>query len=263
MAKTTTLRARRESGGRSLQGKRVLITGASSGIGAGIARLFAEAGAVVGIHYHESAEQARALQRELRSQGAQAECFRANLARSASLSGLIARVVARLGGMDVLVSNAGAMVSTKHFRDVSSMDWDRVFALNAKAHFFIAREALLHMQAVGAGGRIIAISSVSVKYGGSERSLPYAAAKAALETAMHGLAKAGAHANVLVNVVRAGFIDTAFHHKTSRPDFSERISLIPLRRPGQVVDVARMVLYLAGEGGDFITGQILTVSGGD
>ena len=121
----------------------------------------------------------------------------------------------------------------------------------------------MHMKEEG-GGKIINISSIAAKYGGSSRSLHYGAAKAALESVTIGLARAGAQHNILVNVVRGGFIDTPFHEKLgASKNIEERINLIPLKRAGKPEDVARMVLFLASESGDFITGEILTVAGGD
>ena len=113
------------------------------------------------------------------------------------------------------------------------------------------------------GGKIINISSISAKYGGSGQTLHYGAAKSALETVTLGLAKAGAKYNILVNTVRGGFIDTSMHKKLGRNNIEKRIEMIPLRRAGRPEDMARMVLFLASEAGDFITGETFTVAGGD
>ena len=113
------------------------------------------------------------------------------------------------------------------------------------------------------GGKIINISSISAKYGGSEKTLHYGASKAALEAINVGMAKAGAPYNILVNTVRGGFIDTPLHKKLGRTNLEKRIQAIPLKRAGKAEDMARMVLFLASEGGDFITGETFTVAGGD
>lgn len=113
------------------------------------------------------------------------------------------------------------------------------------------------------GGKIINISSVSAKYGGSPQTLHYGAAKAALDATTVGLARAGAPYNILVNSVRGGLVDTPFHHKIGRSSLEDRIKLTPLKRAGQPIDIARMVLFLASSAGDYITGEIFTVAGGD
>jgi NAD(P)-dependent dehydrogenase (short-subunit alcohol dehydrogenase family) len=134
--------------------------------------------------------------------------------------------------------------------------------LNAQAPFFLAQGAFRFMKNNG-GGKIINISSISAKYGGSDRTLHYGASKAALEAINRGLAKAGAPHNILVNAIRAGFIDTPMHKKLGRTNLEKRIHAIPLKKPGKAEDIARMALFLASEGGDFITGETFTVAGGD
>ena len=113
------------------------------------------------------------------------------------------------------------------------------------------------------GGKFINISSVSAKYGGSPQTLHYGAAKAALDSLTIGLAHAGAQYNILVNSVRGGFVDTPFHKKIVRGDLEDRIKLIPLKRAGQPIDMARMVLFPASSAGDYITGEIFAIAGGD
>ena len=104
---------------------------------------------------------------------------------------------------------------------------------------------------------------MAAKYGGSEKSLHYGAAKAALEAETIGMARAGAKYGILINAIRGGFIDTSFHQKLESKNIEERVQLIPLKRAGKPEDLARMVLFLASEAGDFITGEILAVTGGD
>jgi 3-oxoacyl-[acyl-carrier protein] reductase len=164
--------------------------------------------------------------------------------------------------MDILVNNAGAVVGPKDILDLDKESWNKTFLLNAQAPFFLAQSAFKHMKDQG-GGKIINISSISAKYGGSGQTLHYGAAKSALETVTLGLAKAGATHNILVNTVRGGFIDTSMHKKLGRNNIEKRIEMIPLRRAGGPEDMARMVLFLASEAGDFITGETFTVAGGD
>ena len=245
-----------------LKNKRVLITGASGGIGQSISRLFAGSGAKVGIHYNQNRNDAEALALEIRKNNGEAVCFQADLLSQSSLS-LFEDFVLRFGGIDVLVNNAGAVFGFKEFLDLDESSWRDTHKINSEVPFFLSQKAFAHMKD-HSGGKIINISSIAVKYGGSSKSLHYGAAKAALEAMTIGLARAGAPYNILVNVIRAGFIDTSFHEKLgTEKDTTNRINLIPLKRAGKPEDVADMVLFLASESGDFITGEVLTIAGGD
>jgi len=245
-----------------LENKRVLITGATGGIGACLVQTFADKGAVVGIHYHQNKEKAEALSREIETNGGQSACFQADLL-SSSGPPLVDAFVDRFGGIDILVNNAGAILGYENFLELSETAWRETFHLNAQVPFFLAQRAFASMKDNG-GGKIINISSIAAKYGGSEKSLHYGASKAALESTTVGLARAGAPYNILVNAIRGGFIDTPAQHRlSSQKDLTERIKLIPLQKAGQSEDIASMVVFLASKAGDFITGEILTVAGGD
>jgi 3-oxoacyl-[acyl-carrier protein] reductase len=244
-----------------LDGKRVLITGASGGIGSCLARLFAEYGALLGLHYHQNRAETETLVREIEKVGGEAVSIQADLCAPA-LPNLLQTFTERFGGIDILVNNAGAVIGAVDFLDLEPQMWEQTFRLNVQNPYFLAREAFVVMKMQG-GGKIINISSISAKYGGSTKTLHYGAAKAALEAVTTGLARQGAPHNILVNAVRGGFIDTPMHHKIGRANLQRRIDMIPLKRAGTPVDVARMVLFLASEACDFITGEILTVAGGD
>ncbi|MBI2104115.1 MAG: SDR family oxidoreductase [Candidatus Omnitrophica bacterium] len=245
-----------------LRRKRVLITGASGGLGACMARLLASYGAAVGLHYKRNARQAAALRAELTRQGGEAETFQGDLLEARSCRALMGDFLKRFGAIDVLINNAGAVFGPAGLEELRAASWDRTFALNARAPFLLAQQAFARMKRQG-GGKIINISSVAVKYGGSPTTLHYAAAKAALEAVTVGMATAGAPHHILVNAIRAGFIETSFHRAMGRTDTRSRVARIPLKRAGRPLDVARLVLFLASEAGDFITGSIVTVSGGD
>ncbi|WP_242492681.1 SDR family NAD(P)-dependent oxidoreductase [Methanolobus psychrotolerans] len=245
-----------------MKGKKVLVTGASTGIGACIAELFASYGADVGIHYNKSEKEANDLLQKIKLNGGNAEIIQADLLDSSSYKNIIDSFICTFGGIDVLVNNAGGIYGFKHFIDLDEISWDETFTLNAKAPFFIAKEAFSYM-AEHNGGKIINISSVSAKYGGSENSMHYGASKAALDAITNGLARAGVERNILVNSVRAGFVDTLFHKKIGRKNIDERIKMTPLKRAGVPKDIAKMVLFLASEAGDYITGEVFTVAGGD
>jgi len=245
-----------------LKGKRILVTGASSGIGACIADLFGSCGALVGVHYQSNKKGATDIVSSINKQGGKAEAFQGDLLLASVRANLLKSFTDVFGGIDVLVNNAGGVYGAKHFLELDEESWDNTLALNAKAPFFLAKGAFALMKEQG-GGKIINISSISAKYGGSPQTLHYGAAKAALDAITVGLARAGAQYNILVNSVRGGFIDTPLHKKIGRINLEDRIKLIPLKRAGQPIDIARMVLFLASSAGDYITGEIFTVAGGD
>ena len=245
-----------------LAGKRILVTGASSGIGAAMAELLAAEGAVVGVHYHRKKTDAITHIEKIRASGGKAEGFEADLLNREARARLVPEAIERLGGLDGLVNNAGAVIGTVPFTELNEMDWGQTFLLNAESPFFLSQAAFRHMQKTG-GGKILNISSVGVKFGGSPFTLHYSAAKMALEGVTMGLAKAGAAHRILVNAIRPGVVETPFHSGKSQQEWEARVQLIPLKRPGVPMDIARMVLFLLSPAGDFITGQIIAVSGGE
>tara|TARA_B100000315_G_scaffold254773_1_gene296539 strand:+ start:48 stop:806 length:759 start_codon:yes stop_codon:yes gene_type:complete len=244
-----------------LKDKRILVTGATGGIGSCLVRLFAEEGATLGIHYHQNQEHAESLSREIKAGGGKAECFQEDLLSTDELR-LVHDFIERFGGIDVLINNAGGIRGFKEFLDLDKSSWDETHRLNAQAPFFLAQQAFAYMKKQG-GGKIINISSIAAKYGGSSKSLHYGAAKAALEAVTIGLARAGAPYRILVNSVRGGFINTPMHQNLGRIRIEERVEKIPLKRAGEPEDLGRMVLFLSSGGGDFITGETFSVAGGD
>ncbi len=247
----------------SIKGKRILITGATGGIGSALAELFADYGAHLGLHYVKNHKKALNLLKKTREKTS-SEIFKANLLKSKEVMNLAKSFIKKLGGIDVLINNAG---SYNHidFRSLDEKFWQNTFDLNVKAPFILSRDVFNYLKDQG-GGRIINISSVNVKYGGSGKSLHYIASKAALESVTRTLAKEGAKYNILVNAIRPGLIDTPMRTKIknySEKDFLKRMELVLLKRAGKPIDVAQMALFLASEAGDFITGEIFTVAGGD
>lgn len=245
-----------------LKDKRILVTGASSGIGASIADLFGSYGAFVGVHYRSNKQGAMNIVNNINKHRGKAKAFQGDLLDTSVRTKLLKSFIEAFGGIDVLVNNAGGIYGFKYFESLDEESWDNTFALNTKAPFFLAKDAFYFMKEHG-GGKIINISSVSAKYGGSPKTLHYGAAKAALDSLTVGLAHAGAEYNILVNSIRGGFIDTPIHKKLGRNNLDDRIGLIPLKRAGQPIDIARMVLFLASSAGDYITGEIFTIAGGD
>jgi len=248
-----------------IKGKRVLITGASGGIGAEIARVFADYGAILGLHYLSNEKSVSELLKEITDRGVRAEIFQADLFISKSQNGLFREFTEKFGGIDVLINAAGAVYDYKHFSELPEDSFKKTFGLNVRAPFYMTSKAFVEMKKEG-GGKIVNLSSANVKYGGSAKSLHYVASKAALESLTLGFAREGAKDNILVNAVRCGLIDTPMRKKIAgytEEDFRKRMEMVPLKRAGTPRDIAQMVLFLAAETGDFITGEIFTVAGGD
>jgi len=241
----------------ALQNKRVLITGAGSGIGAVIADLFAKQGAVVGLQYNRSDSAATA-------RGQKAFLLPCDFTKKDERDNLIDRFVSASGGIDILVNNAGICKTYAHFTDLDESDWDETYTVNLKTPFILSRNAYRYMQKQQ-WGRIVNISTVAMKYGGAA-SMHYYSSKAALEAVTVGLAKTGAKHNILANTIRCGVIDTGMRDRIAgytSDQYEQRVGLIPLKRAGTPLDIGNMVLYLCGEQGDFITGETFTVAGGD
>lgn len=249
----------------SLKGKRVLITGASTGIGAEMALQFAAHSARIGLHYRSNREAMEEVARRCSALTDPVQLLQGDLLEPEARDRLIPEFVSAAGGIDVLINNAGAIYDYLEYSELTEDAIDRTFALNAKAPFFLMRDAFRHMKE-GGSGRIINISSTSVKYGGGPNNLHYVAAKAALDSLTLGFAREGAKYNILVNSIRCGLIQTEMQRKIPgylESRMADRIAMVPLKRPGHPADVAAMALHLASDGGEFITGQFICVSGGE
>jgi 3-oxoacyl-[acyl-carrier protein] reductase len=245
-----------------IRNKRVLITGASSGIGACTAEIFAYYGATVGIQYNSSDRDAKDLGKKISDQFSSPFLIKADLLNPDERNSVVQTFIDNTGGIDVLVNSAGAIIGTHHFLKMDDDSWDKTLNLNLKAPFFLARSAFSDMITHG-GGRIISISSIAAKYGGSASSIHYGAAKAGVEAVTRTLAREGAQYNILVNAIEPGVIETDFHKKIGRLSLEERVQSIPLKRAGKPLDVARLCVFLASEAGNYITGQVYGVTGGD
>lgn len=244
-----------------LKNKYVLVTGASSGIGFQIAKDFLLEGAIVGAHYCWNKKGVEKLLKYFRSN--RCKFFQADFSSSDNVYSLWRQFISwTKGRIDVLVNNAGEVSRPAPLEDLNDDVWDSVFQVNVKAPFILSRAALSVMSKKRSG-RIINISSIGVKFGGSTTTVHYSASKAALEAVTKSMAKAGAPFNVLVNAVRAGVTDTPFHEKIGKNDLSGRIQMIPLKRLATPAEISNVVLFLASDKSSFMTNSVVDVAGGE
>ena len=238
----------------------VLITGASRGIGAATARLFAQQGWNVAINYHKSEAAALALAEELTALGVRAVALGADVSDPAQAAKLVERTVAELGGLDALVCNAGIALPQQLLTDTTDEQWRQMFAANVDGMFYPIRAATPHFVRKKAG-RIITVSSMWGVTGGS-CEVAYSAAKGAVIAMTKALAKELGPSGITVNCVAPGVIATDMNAHLDADSVQALRQETPLERVGTPEDVARSIFFLVGPGGNFITGQVLQPNGG-
>jgi len=246
-----------------LEGKAVLVTGSSTGIGAAVARAFGAQRMRVAVHGHMHGEEAAAVAAEIERSGGSAVVLRGDLRAREECTALVRQAHDAFGRLDILVNNAGGVVERRPIRDVEDDLYDAVTELNARSVFACSRAALPFMEAQG-GGAIISTSSLAARNGGGGRSVLYAASKAFVSTFTRGLAKEVARFNIRVNAVAPGVIDKPNKGVTTPPHQLEAsLRQTPMRRMGTVEECTGAYLYLASQDlSGFVTGQILEVNGG-
>ena len=237
-----------------LDGKTALVTGASQGIGEGIARLLARQGARV-VLAARSQDKLEALSNEIEG----SHPLVLDVSQPETFGERLKSLPEELGGVDILVNNAGITADNLLAR-MSLDDWDRVLRTNLTGAFALSKEVLRGMMKKR-WGRIVNVGSV-VGLMGNAGQANYAAAKAGLIGLTKSLARELGSRNITVNVVAPGYVVTAMTDKLPEQAREELIGQIALKRLGTVEDIAAAVLYLASEEGGYVTGQALNVSGG-
>lgn len=246
----------------ALTDARALVTGAGHGIGRAIAIALAEAGADVAVHYGSSADGAAETAETITKLGRRATVVSGDVRDSAAVNGFVEESVRFLGGLDVLVANAGHLVARVPVGEMSDEHWHHVLDVNLTSTFLTTRAALPAL--TESGGRIVTMASLAGHNGGGPGASAYAAAKAGVIGLTKALAKELGPKGVTVASVAPGFIaDTAFHNTFSPPEAQKaQVAGIPIGRGGTVEDVAEAVVYLASPAARFANGAILDLTGG-
>jgi 3-oxoacyl-[acyl-carrier protein] reductase len=246
----------------SLKDKVALVTGASSGIGAATATLFAELGARVAIGFHNNKKGAELVLSQITEADGKAIICAADVAQASGVESLIEQVTNALGPIDILVNNAGSLLERLPILRLTEESWDAVMDLNLKSAVLCTQKVVPSM-IERRSGAIINIGSIAGRNGGGPGAGPYAAAKGGLMTFTKSLAKELAPHGIRVNCVSPGVIDTPFHEVFSTPEMMSNFTkMIPLGRVGTSMECAKVIAFLASDAASYVVGETIEVNGG-
>ncbi len=248
----------------SLKGKKALVTGGGQGLGHAIVEELVANGCDVAIHYFSSRQGAEELANSAQAQGPRAVCIQADLTKREAAAGLASRAASALGGLDILINNAGDIVERRRIDAIDESFWGRVQRVNVESMLWVTQAAVPYLSKAADGASIVNLASLAGRKGGHPGSLAYSTAKGAILTWTRALASELAPNRIRVNAVAPGLIlGTKFHNThTTEESARQTIAQIPLGRAGEAQDVARAVAYLASEYCGFITGATLDINGG-
>jgi 3-oxoacyl-[acyl-carrier protein] reductase len=248
-----------------VENKVCLVTGASRGIGAAVARELGVLGAKVGVHYRSAKAEAETVAAAIEKGGGQALLVQGDIGEKATVDRLVAATVARFGRLDILINNAGDQISRVDIADVADELFDRHVAVNIRPIFAGCRAAVRQFRSQqGGAGNIINVSSVAARTGGGGGSYIYAGAKGFVSTFSRSLAKEVAAQGIRVNVVSPGVIATDMQDRVTSPEqLRAAVGQIPMKRVGEPDDCVGAFLYLCCDRlSGYVTGQVIEVNGG-
>jgi len=253
----------------SLEGKNALVTGSGRGIGKEMALELARRGANIVVNYANSAEAAEKVVADIKAMGRDAIAIKANVANVDETIRMFEEAKAHFGKLHIVSSNSG-VVSFGHLKEVTEEEFDRVFRINTRGQFFVAREAYKNLEV---GGRIILMGSITGQAKGVPKHATYSGSKGAIETFTRCMAIDCGDKRITVNCVAPGGIKTDMYHavckeyipngdKLSNDQVDEYAATwSPLNRVGQPLDVARVVAFLASDDGSWINGKVIGIDG--
>jgi len=242
-----------------LKDRVALVTGGTRDVGRQIALTLAAEGATVAVHYRSSADDAEAVVSEIRKQGGKAKSYQADVADLASVRSMIQSIVADFGGLNILVNNAGLAIR-KPFKDTTPEEWRSQIDVNLLGAIQLCHEAGPHLEK-GGHGRIIAIVGDSSRVGESGLSI-VGAARAGVIALMKSLAREMGRNGVTANTVSLGLVETGHDPAWLDANREKLVRFYPTRRLGQPDDIAPTVALLASPRSGWITGQVISISGG-
>jgi 3-oxoacyl-[acyl-carrier protein] reductase len=236
-----------------------LVTGATRDVGRQIALSLAAEGATVAVHYNRAADAAEAVVSAIKGQGGKAKAYKADVADNTAVHGMIQNIVADFGGLNVLVSNAGLAIR-KPFKDTTPEEWRSQIDVNLLGAIHLCHEAGPYLEK-GGNGRIIAMVGDSSRVGESGLSI-VGAARAGVIALMKSLAREMGRNGVTANTVSLGLVETGHDPEWLNANREKLIRFYPVRRLGQPDDIAPTVALLASPRSGWITGQVISISGG-
>lgn len=240
-------------------GARILITGATGGLGTALINMILGSPVDCRIGAHGAS-------RTFESTDPRVVPLVRPFKDAADCDSVVSEFVALASGIDALVVLSGGIHFSGHWKDMPADDWAADMDLNLNQPFFLARAAMAAMEKQGGGGTVLLTGTESALHGGSATSFPYAIAKRGTEAMVQGLAREGAPNDIVVNGLRFGYIASGFHqrwHNRTTDDMKARAEMVPLKRGGDPREAAALMVYLLSGWSRFITGQMIPLTGGD
>ena len=252
-----------------LNGQIAIVTGASSGIGAGVAKALAAEGATVVVNYSSSPEKGKKVLDEIQNSGGKGILIKADVSNEKEVVDMFQKTISEFGTVDILVANAGLQKDSK-FHEMSLAEWNRVIGINLTGQFLCAREAIKEFLRRGlvpsrskAAGKIICMSSVHevIPWAGHAN---YAASKGGVMMLMKSIAQEYAPMKIRVNSIGPGAIRTPINHAAwqTPESYNKLLKLIPQKRIGEVEDIGGAAVWLASDDSDYVNGITLFIDGG-